>query len=83
MHFQEITTNALNLPPTKLNILKICKTFFDPLEILSLIVLQPKFIFKELCNNKYENIKMQWNEFLKDLLTLRAVSVRGQGLCCT
>ena len=66
--FQEIATNAINLPPTKLNILKICNTFFDPLGVLSPIVLQAKLIFKELCINKYEwdtdidhDIKMQWN----------------------
>ena len=29
--FQEIATNAVNLPPTKRNILTICNTFFDPL----------------------------------------------------
>ena len=52
--FQEIATNALNLPPTKRNILKICNTFFDPLGVLSPIVLQAKLIFKELCINKCE-----------------------------
>ena len=81
--FQEIATNAVNLPPTKRNILKICCTFFDPLGVLSPIVLQAKLIFKELCINKYEwdtdidhDIKVQWKEFLKDLLALRAVSMR-------
>ena len=52
--FQEIATNALNLPPTKRNILKTCNTFFDPLGVLSPIVLQAKLIFQELCINKYE-----------------------------
>ena len=80
--FREIATNALNL--------KICNTFFDLLGVLSPIVLQAKLIFKELCINKYEwdtdidhDIKVQWNEFLKDLLALRAVSVRHYVLCCT
>ena len=88
--FQEIATNALNLPTTKRNILKICNTFFDSLGVLSPIVLQTKLIFKELCINKYEwgtdidyDIKMQWNEFLKDLVALRVVSVRRHVLCCT
>ena len=66
--FQEIAANALNLPPTKWNVLKICTTFFDPLGVLSTIALQAKLIFKELCFNRYEwntdidhDIKMQWN----------------------
>ena len=88
--FQEIVANALNLPPSKRSIMKICNTIFDPLAVLSSIVLQAKLIFKELCINKYEcdthidhDIKMQWNEFLKDLLALRTVSVRCHVLCCT
>ena len=81
--FQEVATNVLNLPPTKRNILKICSTFFDPFEVLSAIVLQAKLIFKELYINKYEwdtdidhDIKVQWKEFLKDLLALRGISMR-------
>ena len=69
--FHKIAANALNLPPTKRNILKICNTIFDPLGVLSPIVLQANLIFKGLCINKYEwdtdikhDIKMQWNEFL-------------------
>ena len=46
--FQDIAANALNLPPTKWNVLKICNTFFDPLGVLSTIALQAKLIFKEL-----------------------------------
>ena len=49
--FQEIAMNAVNLPPTKRNTLTICNTFFDPLGVLSPIVLQAKLIFKELCIN--------------------------------
>ena len=88
--FKEIATNGLQLAATKRNILKICNTFFDPLGLLSPIVLQVKLIFKELCINKYEwdtdidnDIKVQWNELLKDLLAFRAVSVRRHVLCCT
>ena len=40
--------------------------------------------------NKYEwdtdidhDITMQWNEFLKNLLALRTVSLRRHVLCCT
>ena len=88
--FQEIAADALNLPPTKRNILKICNTIFDPLGVLSPIVLQAKLIFKELCIKNYEwdtdidhDIEMQWNELLKDLLALRTISVRCHVLCCT
>ena len=90
--FQEIATNALNLPPTKRNILKICNTFFDPLGRLSPIVLQVKLIFKELCINKYEwdtdfdhDIKMQWNEFLKPIVhwfLLESCAHMGRQLLC-
>ena len=51
--FHKIATNALNLPPTKHNILKICNTFFDLLGVLSPIVLQVKLIFKELWYRNY------------------------------
>ena len=78
--FQEIATNAVNLPPNKLNILKICNTILDPLRVLSPIVLEAKLIFKELRINKYEwdtdydhDIKGQLNKFLEDLLTYFAV----------
>ena len=42
--------NEIN--PTKRNIVKLIGMFFDPLNLISPIVLQPKLVFKKLCVGK-------------------------------
>ena len=57
--------------------------------LFSIIALQEKLIFRELfinkckCDNNIDHDnKTQWNEFLKDLLTLSSVPARRHLLCC-
>ena len=57
--------------------------------LFSIIALQEKLIFRELfinkckCDNNIDHdTKTQWNEFLKDLLTLSSVPARRHLLCC-
>ena len=52
---------ALKLSCTKRNILRISAMFFDPFGLISPIVLQTKFFFKQLCN-----LKVNWDDPVPD-----------------
>ena len=52
---------TLKLSCTKRNILRISAMFFDPLGLISPIVLQTKFFFKQLCN-----LKVDWDDPVPD-----------------
>ena len=54
--FGEVVSMAENLSVTKRSILKISAMFFDPLGVISPIVLQFKLLFKRLCC-----IKSDWD----------------------
>ena len=65
---------ALKLSCTKRNIFRINAMFFDPLGLISPIVLQIKFFFKQLCNLKVEwddavpdDISTEWFQFINNL----------------
>ena len=49
LEISDLTKIALELPATKRNILKIIAIFYDPLGLVSSIVLQSKLIYHSLC----------------------------------
>ena len=60
-YFTDIINTVSNLPVAKRNVLKNSSMFFDPLELLSPIVLQIKILFKKACALKYT-----WDDVLND-----------------
>ena len=86
--FSNIIKIAKEIDPTKRNILKLIVMFFDPLGLISPIVLQPKLLFKKLCVIKYDwdsilsaEYIRNWYKFINELNSLRSISVDRSVLC--
>ena len=80
--FSEIIETARTLDITKRNILRIAAMFFDPIGLISPVVLQAKLLFKRLCFGKLGwddkvpgDVECEWVEFLKNLESLRQVRI--------
>ena len=74
LEFSDLAKLALQLPATKRNILKITAMFYDPLGLVSPIVLQTKLIYQSLCKEKInwdtivpESIRNVWDKFVEAL----------------
>ena len=52
--FKEITTFVRSLPPTKRSILRLSAKVFDPMGLLSPIVIGTKILFQALCKSKID-----------------------------
>ena len=63
--FSNIIEIANETHPTKRDILKFIGMFFDPLSLISTIVLQPKLLFKKLCQYDWDSILSA--EYLRNL----------------
>ena len=50
--FDEICEFAIKLLFTQRNTLRISAIFYDPLEVISPLVLQTSLLFKNICNEK-------------------------------
>ena len=50
--FEPFICLAKSLTPTKRNVLKVCASFHDPLDFISLITTRIKTIFQLLCRNQ-------------------------------
>ena len=61
-----IATAAKDLVPTKRNIVSVVGKFYDPLGVLSPIVIQFKILFQQLCESKIE-----WDQPLSGELLLK------------
>ena len=62
--------------------------FYDPLGLISLIVVQPKLLFKKLCIRKYDWDSIlsteyinKWYKFINDLNSLKSIFVDRFVLC--
>ena len=74
LEISDLAKIALELPATKRNILKILAIFYDPLGLVSPIVLQSKLIYHSLCKEKInwdiivpESIRNVWDKFVETL----------------
>ena len=72
--FTDLVKSASELPATKRNILKVTAMFYDPLGLISPIVLQSKLVYQSLCKEKLtwdtivsEPLKKQWDTFIDRL----------------
>ena len=83
--FKNLVTLAENLKPTKRNMLRISAMFYDPIALISPIILQLRLIFYKFYPGKYD-----WdtelpvtlgNKLIKELKVLEGVPVSRHVLC--
>ena len=81
-YFTDIINTASNFPVTKRNVLNLSPMFFDPLGLISPIVLQIKILFKEACALKCtwddvlnEKFIERWKKFFRKLENLTPIKV--------
>ena len=58
----EILKDALNIQPTKRNILSVISTIYDPVGYLQLVTIQLKILFQEICK-----LKVDWNDIIEEI----------------
>ena len=80
--FQEVVKEGLSVPVSKRNILSISAKFYDPLGLISPIIVFFKVLFQELCTNDVswdkpvkDSIRIKWTAYLEDLRTVRHIKV--------
>ena len=52
--FEALLRLSEALEPTRRNLLRVTSSFFDPLGVLSLILVEVKILFQSLCQDKCE-----------------------------
>ena len=80
--FEALPRLSEDLEPTRRNLLKVTSSFFDPLGVLSPILVEMKILFQSLCQEKFEwdaplpeSARKQWNRWLQDLREVQQVLV--------
>ena len=80
--FDEICEFAMKLPFTKRNVLRISAMFYDPLGVISPLVLQTRLLFKNICNEKLdwddvipEKFAKEWSVLLKSLGNIKHIDI--------
>ena len=87
--FNNVIDAAEKLNVTKRNILKLSAMFFDPLGIISPLVLQVKLMFKDICLLKFswdDNLPTiltnKWKSFINELKSVKTIETQRHVLCC-
>ena len=87
--FNNAIDAAKKLNVTKRNILKLSAMFFDPLGSFSLLALQAKLIFKDVClinfswdDNLPAVLTNKWKSFINELKSVKAIEIQRHVLCC-
>ena len=80
--FEALLKLAEGLERTRRNLLKITSSFFDPLGVLSPVLVQMKVLFQMLCQEKFdwdallpEPARREWMRWLQDLQEVQRVLV--------
>ena len=66
----EIFKDAINIQPTKRNILSIISTIYDPVGYLQPITIPLKILFQEICK-----LKVDWDEIIEVIVP------KWKGIC--
>ena len=89
VEFNNVVDAAEKLNVTKRNILKLSAMFFDPLGIISPLVLQSKLIFKDVRLLKFsweDNLPTvltnKWKSFINELKSVKTIEIQRHALCC-
>ena len=82
MRLSTFSDRALNLPATKRNVLRITASIYDPLGLISPVLVLIKIILQELCRVKKgwdepleEKTMRQWNNWITDLQGVQDIAV--------
>ena len=80
--FKALSKLAESLEPTKRSLLKVTSTFFDPLGILSPVLVQIKLLFQMLYQENVawdaplpEPVRRQWRAWLQDLRDVQQIMI--------
>ena len=80
--FEAILKLAESLEPTRRSLLKVTSSFFDPLGILSPVLVQMKLLFQLLCQENVawdaplpEPVRRQWKAWLQDLREVQQIMI--------
>ena len=72
----------MKLSFTKWNILRISAMFYDPLGIISPLVMRTRLLFRNICNGKLywddiipEKFAMEWNNLLNSLGDIKHINI--------
>ena len=85
--FEALLKLAESLEPTRRSLLKVTPRFYDPLGILSPVLVQMKLLFQLLCQENIawdapllEPVRKQWSTWLQDLREVQQIMIPR---CCT
>lgn len=80
--FEKVVSKALDTEPTKRSLLSLLASIFDPLGIISPIIVCMKVLFQELCcenldwDSKLEGkAKKKWGEWVEDLSKIGDITI--------
>ena len=74
-NFEHITRKNENVEPTKRNLLSLFSSLFDPLGLISSVVVSMKILFQDVCKDKLgwdelfsDDMKRRLDKWIKDLV---------------
>ena len=80
--FDDIISEAIQLSPTKRNILRILAMFYDPLGVTQPVIMSLKILFQDICKDKVgwddeldDVFSRRWDGILKELTELGKVEI--------
>ena len=80
--FEKLASKALDMHPTKRSLLSLLASIFDPLGIISPIIVCMKILFQELCCENFDwdsklegKVKKKWDEWIEDLSKIRGITI--------
>ena len=80
--FGSVIDAARKLKPTKRNVLSVLSRIFDPLGIISPVLVSMKLLFQELCSENYdwddslpEAKREKWDAWLKELANVECIEI--------
>ena len=81
-HFSKVAETARTIIPTKRTLLSLLATIFDPLGVISPVIVQMKILFQDVCRKTLEwddalegKLKQQRDNWVNDLAQTKTISV--------
>ena len=81
-NFERIVAKAQEIPPTKRNLLSVLASMFDPVGIISPVIVCMKMLFQELCRDSVGwddelsgEAKKKWIDWVVDLSRIKGIAI--------